>query len=143
MNKIKNIIYVLLTMEMLYSCQDLVFEKKVVDEYYLIATDAMEDMSLCYKFGSGSYVGVVDQSVFAVGFNSQFLIIKQHPFTFPDSINRNKTNYYIITIKNIKSKYKAKESLIGPLNEKEFSKQREILSIPSDLVFTIIFEENR
>ncbi|MDP3915638.1 MAG: hypothetical protein Q8R96_18080 [Bacteroidota bacterium] len=142
MKKQKLLIF-LLIMTHLSGCLGFVYNRKIVDKYWLIETDSKADMSLSYELGNENFIGIIHGGVYALGYNFDYIIVKQHPYIpFPDSINKLITNYYIIPIDRSISKYKVQENLIGPLNEIEFVKQKEKLKIPLDLEFQIVIEEN-
>lgn len=94
-----------------------VYEKELVAGYELLAIDDMSGM--CIAATIGKYrVGVVDNTVFSVGFNQNFIIAKQHPFV-NNSVNKSLTNYYIIPINN-KVNVSPDENKIGLLTQEEF-----------------------
>lgn len=83
---------------------------KVVGNYYLVAPDDESQLSLdyCDPADQNGCSGVIDATVFAVGYNKEFIIAKQHP-----NNNRNTTNYYLLPIKN--GAQPNNNDLIGPL----------------------------
>ena len=93
-------------------------------------------------FDDGSCVGVVNDGVYAVGFNSDFIIVKAHPFYRPNFLNRDVTNFYIIPLNNTVPE-QVDENKIGPLTEPEFNKMREKLNIPQDIGFTMEVNYNK
>ncbi len=111
------------------SCQDLVHNEKIIEGFYLIAVDINEDMDLSYEVGSGNFVGIIGQTVFAVGFNKNYIIAKQHPYN-----NRKITNYYIVMIDNLDPLWPEK-NVIGPFTKQEFNLKRQELNI-TDIKFT-------
>ncbi|GHT65536.1 hypothetical protein AGMMS50239_25520 [Bacteroidia bacterium] len=112
----------------------------LIDKYYLVTIDVDEDLSVSYKLESGSYLGVVNPTVFAVGFNDDFIIVKQHPTNFGDTINRSITDYYIIPINNKVNKW-PDENKIGPLTHEEFLIKRKELKIPDELDFSTVLKK--
>jgi hypothetical protein len=56
-----------------------VHEKHLIGNYYFIAVDTDKDMNLSYKLENGDYMGVAGSTVFAAGYNDDFIIVKQHP----------------------------------------------------------------
>jgi hypothetical protein len=99
--------------------------------YYLTATDVEEQMSLSYQVSDSGYAGIIEETVFAVGYNKEYIIAKQHP------ANKEITNYYILPIKN--GDLPKNEDLIGPLTQKEFEQKKEELKI-KNLDFTIVYK---
>ena len=141
--KNKTLLISFLIMTLLSGCLGFVYNKKIVDKYWLIAIDTKAEMSLSYELGNGNFIGIIGGGVFALGNNADYIIVKQHPLIhFPNSINKQITNYYIVPIDRSVSQYKVQENFIGPLNEIEFAKQKEKLKIPIDLVFKIVIKEN-
>jgi len=138
-----NKIYIVLLLSLLTGCQYGTHSKKVTDMYYLTYNDIKSEMSLSYYIGDNSFVGVVSYAVFAIGYNSDFIIVKNHPFTRPNSIDRTVTNYFIVPLDYDISLGKVDENKIGPFSEKEFNEKRIELKIPSDLDFTIFVNENK
>ena len=113
------------------------YEQELTGKFGLIACDTRTQMSLCEILPSGSGIGIVDQTVFAVGWNDDFIIAKRHPSDGSDTndIDRSVTEFYILTV--------ATEKLLGPLDEAEFDKQRASLGLPEDLTFILVFEDLR
>jgi hypothetical protein len=113
----------------------------LVGNYYLIKMDyADENLEVSYKLEDENYVGVVGPIVFAVGFNDEFIIVKQHPTNFGDTINRSITDYYIIPLK-FKVHDWPDENKIGPMTYKQFLMKREDLNIPDELDFSEVFKK--
>ena len=138
----KQIILFLLIL-ILSGCQYGMHKEKIIDKYFLTYDDSKYDLSLSYDLGDGSFIGVVNYAVFAVGYNSNFIIVKNHPFVEPDSINRTITNFFIIQIDRNISQFKVDENKIGPLSKQEFDKKRKELKIPDELDFTVVINENK
>jgi hypothetical protein len=110
--------------------------------YYLVEMETGEGLMLGYDLGNGNYVGVVPQTLFAVGYNDEYIIAGQHPCNGygPGSVNKKVTYYYIVPLK-----YKVHdwpdENRIGPLPEEEFLAKRKELNMPDSLTFTKIFKK--
>ncbi|MDR2118916.1 MAG: hypothetical protein LBP25_05235 [Tannerellaceae bacterium] len=114
-------------------------EEQLVYNYYFVAVDGDEDMTLSYKLESGDYVEVVPPTVFSAGYNDDFIIAKLHPM-YDWSVNRMLTVYYIIPLK-FKVHPSPDENRIGPLSEEEFESKKIELNIPDDLRFTKVFKK--
>jgi uncharacterized membrane protein YciS (DUF1049 family) len=107
-----------------------VHEEQITGNYYLIAVDIKEQMSVSYKLNNSSFIGVVPETVYAVGFNENFIIAEQHEGS---GLN---IKYYIIPLSNpIHSS--PDENVIGPLNHDGFMQKRKELKIPENLNFSI------
>lgn len=81
----------------------------------------------------------ISPCVYAVGFNDEFIIAKQHPLV-NNQINKSVTNYFIIPIINKVSRFEDLNK-IGPLNKEEFNATRIEIGIPTNLNFSIIFDK--
>ena len=136
-------IIILLLLSILSGCQYGIHKEKIIDKYFLTYVDSESMTTLSYDLDDGNFIGVVNDAVFAVGYNSNFIIVKNHPFVEPNSINRTVTNYFIIQIDRNISIYHVEENKIGPLTEQAFYKKRKELKIPADLDFTVLIDENK
>ncbi len=115
--------------------------EELVKNYFLIAIDTHEDMSLSYSLkDQGSFIAIVPGTVFAVGYNDQFIVVKQHPREFPKAPDRSTTNYFIIPLINRINPSEDK-NVIGPLTTREFKAKSIELGIPKSLEFTKVFNE--
>jgi hypothetical protein len=77
---------------------------------------------------------LIPETVYAVGWNSDFIIAKQHPHDPPDGTgpNKSQTNFYILRVVDGK--------LFGPLSEEKFNLERSSQNLPDDLQFSLVFE---
>jgi hypothetical protein len=111
---------------------------KITGNYYLVAVDTDDEMALAYHEPSdgSNYATIVDNCVFAVGYNDKYIIAKQHPWNFMSSKRPNKevTNYYIVPIGSI---YIPNNK---PLNEFQFDQERKRLGI-ENIQFTIVYKD--
>lgn len=95
----KRLIFIL-TIVTLYSCGQPIVHKHLTDEFYLTAPDIIEQLSVSYHYSGATYSNLVNETVVGVGFNDDFIIVKQKP-TDSDTIL-----YYIIDINEIKKERK-------------------------------------
>lgn len=132
-NKISYLV-ILFLMFLLIGCDGLKSEH-ITERYYLVAVDSAEEMTLSYSVDNdNSTVGVVSKTVFSVGYNDEYIIVKQHPLN-----NRKIINYFIVPIyKSIN--YSPEKGVIGPLSLKQFEENRKDLNI-SNILFTIEIED--
>ena len=121
----------------MFGCNDFAVKKHVVENYYLIATDAEEALDLSYHESSdGNNFGtIIDATVFAIGYNDKYIIAKQHPRTFPNPPDKKITNYYILPLKKGMD-WKSKNGLIGPLTLEQFNEKCIELNISKEVLFT-------
>ena len=124
------------------SCGGFVLEEKIIDNYYLIAADVGEDCSLSYhELTDGSNYGIIIKAtVFAVGYNDKYMIVKQHPSVFPNPPDKKITNYYILPLKKGMD-WKNNNGLIGSLTLEQFNEKRKELNIPDEVTFTKEIED--
>lgn len=104
-----------------------VYEKRLSGKYGLIAVDVLEQMALCEMLPSGGGVGVINETVFAVGWDESHIIAKQHP-----AGNKSITHFYILRVSD--------GTVTGPMDEKTFTKERDKAGVSADLSFTLPFD---
>lgn len=138
----KKLVLYLSIIVIFYSCHGLALEEKIVENYYLIAGDDPEGTFLSYHDSSdgNNFSALINATVFAAGYNDDYMIVKQHPRTFPNPPDKKITNYYILPLKKGMD-WKNKNGLIGPLTLLEFSEKRKELNIPNEVKFTIVIKD--
>ncbi len=114
------------------------YEKKLNGDYYLLAFDEDEEMSIGVQIGEEG-VGVIEATVFAVGQNENFIIAKQHPLISMGVIDKKTTNYFIIPL-DLKVSKAVDRNYFGPLNLEQFEQKKRELNM-KDIEFSIIFKE--
>ena len=96
-------------------------------EFRLIAVDTMSQLMLIHD---ASGVPLVDPTIFAVGADSNHIVLKQHPSTESGTkFDRSVTNYFIVA---------RDKSVRGPLTKEQFDALNISLSLPP---FTKVFED--
>jgi hypothetical protein len=110
-------------------------KEKIINNYYLIATDSEEQLSLSYcdPNDKNGCIGIIGATVFSVGYNDTYIIAKQHP-----SNNRSITNYFLLPINNKDRHWGDNFGLIGPLTVDQFNEKKKELNISESLKFTIV-----
>lgn len=141
----KTIIFYILILFILVSCSGrfgLAMKEKIITNYYLIAADDIKDCGLSYHENTdGSNYGlIITATVYAVGYNDKYMIIKQHPRSFPKPPDKKITNYYILPLKKGMN-WRTNNGLIGPLTFSQFNEQRKKLGIEESLSFTKVIHE--
>ena len=108
-----------------------IFEEDLVNGYAVWAADVMGDAAIVLKDkeSSGAF-GVVPRTVFAYGWNDDFIIAKRHPEKKDRKVDTSLTYWYIVEV--------ASGDVHGPLSEDEFSKLRTELKVPPELSFKTI-----
>jgi hypothetical protein len=111
--------------------QGLVYEEDLANGYAVWAADTMQDAAIVLKDKGGSgATGVVPLTVFAYGWNDDFIIAKRHPEKKGRKVDASITYWYIVEV--------ASGNVHGPLNEDEFDKLRIKLEVPPELLFKTI-----
>jgi hypothetical protein len=120
----------------LLGCNEVDTKEKVIGNYYLIAADLPEDMSLTYHSAEdkSNYSTIVRATIFAVWHNNEYIIVKQHPRINLSPPDLKKTNYFILPIKE-KMNYNNFNGLIGPIDQNSFEDTCKKLKIPPNIEF--------
>jgi len=118
-----------------------VTKQHIVDNFYLIAVDSEDDLTLNYKGNGEGYTTIIHQIVYEVGNDDDYIIVKQHPedLTKPMS-DTAKMNYYIVPTK-LKNPSWAEKEILGPMTHSEFENARKILNI-ENIKFSVVYENN-
>jgi hypothetical protein len=98
-----------------------------------------------WNCGVGGNEPITDQGIYAVGYDSSFIIAKLHPDK-TGSVNalntdKSKTTYYIISIKDYPIKWKTGENVTVYDELNSFLKARQELGVSNKLEFDIVTEE--
>jgi hypothetical protein len=102
------------------------------ERYVLLAIDAKSQMSLYFDLNNGSAIGLVEPTVFSIGADQRYIVVKQHPSKdqFTGSIDRSITNYFVIE-RNLGPSFSEREKGVrGPLKKGEFDRLATSLSLP-------------
>ena len=107
-----------------------VYEEDLVIGYAVWAADVKEDAAIVRKDKGGSgATGVVPRTVFAYGWNDDFIIAMQHPEK-DRKVDKSTTYWYIVEV--------ASGDAHGPLSEDEFNKLRTKLKVPAEISFKTV-----
>jgi hypothetical protein len=99
--------------------------------YSLEITDAPEDATVCYELDGGDCSGRIEETVFAVGFNADYLVAARHPHRFEErSLDRSRTEYYYIIRSQDGPRRDPSASVRGPFSEAMFERERQRLGLP-------------
>ena len=94
-------------------------------QYALLWIDTPENISVNRELGAGSWIGRVDSTVFAVGWDGRYLVAKQHP-----NNDRSVTHYFIIDSRRDSDYADQTKVVIGPLTATEFQRKAIDLHLP-------------
>jgi hypothetical protein len=99
-------------------------------DYELIAIDTKGQMTLAVDLHNGGSIGIVGPTVFSLGADDHYIVIKQHPAR--DGFGRfdgTVTNYFIVTRLPGSSEDKMK-GVRGPLSKDEFEHLAASIHLP-------------
>ena len=117
---------------------------EIIGNYKVLWIDILSNQVICEtnEENPTSCTQLIDEYVFAVGHNSDFIIAKQHPtngFKNGYEVDTSVTNYFVIDV-NGKIKENG-DKVIGPLSKKEFDKTVSELNIET-IKFDQTYSEN-
>jgi hypothetical protein len=101
------------------------------ERYVLTAVDNLSQMSLSFDEQDGTTLGLVGATVFSIGANDKYIVVKQHPYsnnTF--KYDASVTNYYIVERISSPNYEDRKKKVQGPFSKDEFDKLSISLSLP-------------
>lgn len=106
------------------------YDERVDGPYRLIAIDTSDQMSLCYE-DRDSCIGRVDETVFAVGWNSAYVVAARHPHHFGQLyVDKSVTEYFYIVRAVDSALADSSKSVRGPFTASEFEAERRRLGLP-------------
>ena len=109
-----------------------VYKEDLGNGYVVCALDVMENAHIIIKDkerpSGGSWV--VPRTVFAYGWNKDFILAKRHPEKKDRTVDTSVTYWYIVEV--------ASGKVHGPLSEGEFNSLRTKLKVPAELSFKTI-----
>lgn len=95
-------------------------------------------MALSVDLHNGGSIALVGPTVFSLGANDKYIVVKQHPATDKfGNFNRNATNYFVIVRLPGSSEDKAK-GVRGPMTKEQFDMLSRTLRLPP---FTKVFDD--
>ena len=86
-------------------------------------------MHLSFDLGDGTTIGLVGPTVFAIGADDRFIVVKRHPGNAFGDFDRAVTQYFIIKRKN-GGFDERKEGVRGPMTSTVFHQQTKELNLP-------------
>ena len=103
------------------------------ERYVLLAIDAKSQMNLAFDLENGTALGLVGPTVFSIGADDKYIVLKQHPAKdqFASSVDRSVTKYFIVE-RSQSPEFRDREKRVrGPMEKGEFEKLAVSLSLPS------------
>lgn len=99
--------------------------------YVLVAVDTLGQMNLAIDRGDGTSISLVGPTVFAVGANNNYIIVKQHPSENSfGKFDRSISNYYIVERTDKNSQSNRNERVLGPMSKAQFLRLATRLRLP-------------
>ena len=116
---------------------------RIIGKYIVLWIDLPQNQFISEEteLNSTSSMGLIEEYVFAVGHDNDYIIAKQHPtngFENGFEINTKITNYFIIDMN--RKILKKGEKVFGPLSEIKFNKLRKELKI-ENIEFDLTYPE--
>jgi len=87
--------------------------------YALLAIDVKSEMSLAWIASDGSYITVVDSTVFAVGSNANYIIVKRHPKLAASATKYDRSITECFVVKRVTTATDSASNVQGPLTEEQ------------------------
>jgi hypothetical protein len=107
-------------------------------DYELIAVDVKGQMDLSVDLGNGGAIGVVGPTVFSLGANEKYIVVKQHPAKDGfGRYDRSVTNYYVVT-RLSGPPWERDKGVRGPLTKEQFDRLSATTALPG---FTKTFDD--
>ena len=104
------------------------FESGVIwqgGSYVMLKPEKPDEVQLSYSAGNGVWLKRVGPTVFAVGYDGEYVVAKQHPLG-----DKSITNYFIIQAQKDSVAAEARDVVIGPLTDNEFQEKAQQLNLP-------------
>ena len=102
------------------------------ERYVAMEVDSPGQMNLAFDGGRGNTVGLVGPTVFAVGADDRYIVVKQHPATDGfGHYDHSVTNYFYIERTDSPDYRERQRRVTGPLSEQEFAQSAAALKLPS------------
>jgi hypothetical protein len=109
-------------------------------DYELLAIDVKGQMSLSVDLGNGGAIGIVGPTVFSIGSDKRYVVVKQHPAKDQfGNFDRNVTNYFVVA-RMSGSALERNKGVRGPLTKSDFDRLSALMTLP---VFTKAFRDWR
>jgi hypothetical protein len=100
-------------------------------DYELIAIDVKGQMNLSADLGNGGAIALVGPTIFSLGADDRYIVVKQHPATDNfGAFDRSVTNYYVVT--RLPGSATDKEKGVrGPMTKQEFDGLASTAKLPA------------
>ncbi|RIX27389.1 hypothetical protein [Sphingomonas edaphi] len=100
--------------------------------YLLDITDIPEDAMVCYELPKGDCIGRIEQTVFTVGSNEDYIVAARHPHKFEDTtLDRSRTEYFYLIRALDGPLVDPDVTVRGPFSRADFERERQRLDLPA------------
>jgi hypothetical protein len=97
----------------------------------LVAIDVSEASSVAYDLGGGSSIGRVPETVFAVGWDTSYVVAARHPHAFSDrELDKSKAEYFYILRAKDGPNVDPSVTVRGPFDPVAFANETRRLHLP-------------
>jgi hypothetical protein len=103
-----------------------VHDEQLDGPYRLNAVDVDSQMSVCYDLGDGDCIGRISETVFAVGWNSSYLVAARHPHR-----DKSKVEYFYLVRALDGPLIDPSVTVRGPFDLRSFEQERQRLGLPA------------
>ena len=103
-----------------------VHDERLDGAYRLNAVDADSEMSVCYDLGDGNCIGRISEAVFAVCWNSSYLVAARHPHG-----DKSRVEYFYLVRALDGPLVDPSVTVRGPFDLQSFEQERQRLGLPS------------
>ncbi len=121
----------------------LVYEERIVGNYYLIGIDAKDEMFLSHRDSLTNYDNsITNIGIRAVWHNDRYIIVRKYQ-CFKDTagfraLNPDSIEFYIVDMES-----KDKSTYLGPFSEQKCMEEKNKLNITEEIVFEELFPEEK
>jgi hypothetical protein len=103
-----------------------VHDERIDGPYRLVAVDELPQMIICYDLSDGDCIGRISATVFAVGWNSSYLVAARHP-----NNDKSKVEYFYLVRELDGPAIDPTITVRGPFNSQALEEERQRLGLPN------------
>jgi hypothetical protein len=105
--------------------------QKIDGPYRLEAIDTETQSQVSFDLGDGSSIGRVPETVFAVGWDTKYIVAARHPHEFAEEqVDKSKTEYFYVIRATDGPYVDPSVTVRGPFNPAAFQVERRRLNLP-------------
>ena len=101
------------------------------ERYELLAIDTKSQMNLAFDMKDGTALGLIGSTVFSIGADDKYIVVKQHPNTNGLSTFDHSVTKYFVVVRTQSPEFSSRQKGVrGPMDKAEFEKLAASLSLP-------------